>query len=341
MDRSEAYRILNLPYGSSEEQIQKQFSKLVVKFKPDENPTEFMQVHMAYKLLTQGSGYHSDGNSSHWGEDDSSDEIFDEWDDEFQKLDENFDMKEQRRKLEEDRKRRLIEEQKKLAREKAALAARAKLQELQTIIFQEESKRNLKLLQNFFKQKETKEVLLELDFMNGINDLFNQRVICQNYCNAILKAYDFYIPNDARDTYRISMRRFLLEKYNRAPDMLPEPMNWKLLLPFILCFALLNYSMELNPVENLFQCALVCVFVAIERILRKKLHRRKYTAYHLASMVCVISGFLFAESYAGQNSPSFDWIMCLWCWWFIFAFATALISCKRAFFRFSYLHEKK
>ena len=55
MTKNYAYEILKLPYGADPDQIKKSYASLILQYKPDEYPLEFMQIHEAYKFLTSCS----------------------------------------------------------------------------------------------------------------------------------------------------------------------------------------------------------------------------------------------------------------------------------------------
>ena len=176
MNQTDAYRILNLPDGSSKEQVQEQFSRLVLQYKPDEHPAEFMKIHTAYKLLMQDS---AQADSTFLQTDTGpSDIIFDEWEDEFQKLDETFDTEEARIRKEQFRKEQLEAKERLINRKKTALAITEKLEQLRQLLALEENKKNFKPLKEFFVQEELRPLLLEPDWMNGIQSLLAEKKVC-------------------------------------------------------------------------------------------------------------------------------------------------------------------
>lgn len=329
MTRAEAYQILDLPYDSNKEDIQKRFTELAVKFKPDESPNEFMQIYSAYKTLTSSSSTFIEDETDIFN--DISTEIVDEWEDTFLKLDEAFDAEEKKQQqLEKDR----IDQER---RERTILIHNA-LEKVDNIICKE-NYRNKKALKNLFKQKELLILLVDPEFILGIKNLFTKRDICYEYCSIILKAYDFLIKNSQENLRRIDMRKFLLDKLYHAKDMQPGEINWNLFSGPVMLFAFLNLCNALTLIENLFHIILLCFFILSERFLRKQLHWRKYTAYNISSILCTVILFIFTEYYLAVNNMNIDGTMIIMSIWMPYTLVVGFLSFKRFLMRSS--HQKR
>ena len=55
MYESEAYEILHIKRGSSQEEIEEAYAALSKKYHPEEHPDEFQQIHEAYMTLRRRS----------------------------------------------------------------------------------------------------------------------------------------------------------------------------------------------------------------------------------------------------------------------------------------------
>ena len=55
MYESEAYEILHIKRGSSQEEIKEAYAALSKKYHPEEHPDEFQQIHEAYMTLRRRS----------------------------------------------------------------------------------------------------------------------------------------------------------------------------------------------------------------------------------------------------------------------------------------------
>ncbi|MEE1087026.1 MAG: J domain-containing protein [Schaedlerella sp.] len=328
MNHIEAYQILNLPYGSSTDEIQKRFAKLVVIYKPDDSPTEFMKIHEAYKLLTKHSSTSTNPSDIF---SDTVETIFDEWDNDFQQLDDDFDVEEARIQAEKEQKEKeeaILRIQKEEKLNQAALLA---FEQLEQLLLEPENRFTLKKLKVFLKQKEIIPFLTTDIFMNGIKSLFEKTCICYEYCSALLKTYDFLTESSLQNMQRIEMRKFLLEKKSCAPDILPDPMSWKHFLPILIAYALFIAPNNTTFIGNMIHITSIFLFFFGEWFLRQKLHWRKSSAIWFISLIYTIIGFFMIEYRLCYLDPENSMVM--WCLWFTLSFVNFFIRLTRPFGR--------
>ena len=51
MDKAQAYAVLRIEPGCTEEEIKKAYAALSRQYHPEEYPEEFQQIHDAYRML--------------------------------------------------------------------------------------------------------------------------------------------------------------------------------------------------------------------------------------------------------------------------------------------------
>lgn len=154
MTKNYAYELLKLPYGADPDQIKKSYASLILQYKPDEYPLEFMQIHEAYKLLTS-----SLSSSMYVGLQDvavnDADYTPDEWAFYFNQMDEEHDIRmEKEKKLEEEQRR---EEE---LRQKQELERRKKQQ-----IQEQNEYRKKRQLEHQEELRKKREPKLKLDYV--------------------------------------------------------------------------------------------------------------------------------------------------------------------------------
>ena len=303
MTRKEAYQLLQLPPGSSIQDVKESFAELVNLYHPEKHPLEFQQIYAAYKLLTGEQNIVIPETNS--GENKPEEEFRkDRWDDLFGQMDQEYDAHQEELRREE----QLRMEQQKQEEERKKQEQERKIQEtldgIRDNLKETPTRARRKRLKHLLSGAKKSGLLCVTQFMEGLKDLCMAYDVSFQTFKILLSAYDYFTTSQEEEFCRRNMRIFLLGKRANAPDE-RMPLSWKhLLVIFLIWFwmalsggafssvrgissTFLVGKPEL-PVRAFCSLALLAGYIALYRVLRRWKIRRWSTAHMLCSIPLLI-----------------------------------------------------